>query len=133
MSKLRIRRKPERVSWREWMRLEMLMWLGVGASEATVSGYRRPLGYQQLTLTGTAQKLTLPTPPPASGLIPGYAIIQCEGSTAVARWRDDGTAPTATIGMILNTGAELDYSGDIGTIQFIIGSSSPVLDISYYA
>ena len=95
MSKLRIRRKPERVSWREWMRLEMLMWLGVGASEATVSGYRRPLGYQQLTLTGTA--------------------------------------PTATIGMILNTGAELDYSGDIGTIQFIIGSSSPVLDISYYA
>lgn len=104
---------------------------GVGRDGATVSAYRRPLGFQQLTLTGTAQSLTLPTPP--AGLVVGYTVIQCEGTSAVARWRDDGTAPTSTVGMILNTGSELDYTGDPTMIQFIVGSGSPILDISYYA
>lgn len=104
---------------------------GVGRDGATVSAYRRPLGFQQLTLTGTAQSLTLPTLP--AGFVVGYTVIQCEGTSAVARWRDDGTAPTSTVGMILNTGSELDYTGDPTMIRFIIGSGSPILDISYYA
>lgn len=104
---------------------------GVGRDGATVSAYRRPLGFQQLTLTSSAQSLTLPTPP--AGFVVGYTVIQCEGTSAVARWRDDGTAPTSTVGMILNTGSELDYTGDPTMIQFIIGSGSPILDISYYA
>lgn len=107
------------------------LYLGATRDGATVSAYRRPLGYQQLTLTGTAQKLTLPTPP--AGMLIGYVVIQCEGTTATARWRDDGTAPTSTVGMILSTGQELDYTGDPSMIQFIVGTGSPVLDISYYA
>lgn len=98
---------------------------------ATVSAYRRPLGYQQLTLTGTAQKLTLPTLP--AGFLVGYVVIQCEGTTSSARWRDDGTAPTSSVGMILSTGQELDYSGDMTMIQFITSTGSPILDISFYA
>jgi len=97
---------------------------------STVSAYRRPLGYQQLTLTTNSLALTLPTPP-AGGSV-GYAVIQCEGTSAAARWRDDGTAPTSSVGMTLSTGAELDYSGDLTMIRFIIGSGSPVLNISYY-
>lgn len=104
---------------------------GIGRDGATVSAYRRPLGFQQLTLTGTAQGLTLPTPP--TGFYVGYTVIQCEGTGAVARWRDDGTAPTSTVGMILNAGSELDYTGDPTTIKFIVGTGSPILDISYYA
>lgn len=107
---------------------------GVGRDGATVSAYRRPLGFQQLTLTGSAQSLTLPTLAGAlGGFVVGYTVIQCEGTSAVARWRDDGTAPTSTVGMILNTGSELDYTGDPTMIQFIVGSGSPILDISYYA
>lgn len=105
--------------------------LGTSRDGATVSAYRRPLGYQQLTLTASAAHLTLPAPP--SGSVIGYVVIQCEGTSAVARWRDDGTAPTATVGMILNSGQELDYTGDPSSIQFIVGSGSPILDISYYA
>jgi len=99
---------------------------------ATVSAYRRPMGYQQITLAG-ATFLTVPTLA-NSGLVPGYVIIQCIGaaSTDYAAWRDDGTAPTNTISMRLYSGQELDYSGDLYSIQFILGSGSPVLNISYY-
>ena len=124
--------------------------LGAVRSEASVSAYRRPLGYQQIS-SGTlasATSLTIPTStaalntnvatgapnaPPLSGTIAGYAIIQCEGSSAGVRWRDDGTAPTASVGMILSSGQELDYSGDLTAIQFIVQTGSPALNISYYS
>ena len=112
------------------MRLEFLR-PGLTPNQATITGIRRPLGYQQLTLTGSAQHLTLPTMP--AGVVLGYVVIQCEGTTAVARWRDDGAAPTSSVGMILNTGNELDYVGDATALQFITGSGSPILDVSYYA
>lgn len=106
-----------------------------GRDGATVSAYRRALGYQQLTLSGSAQFLTLPTLTGAkAGLSVSYAVIQCEGAagTDFGRWRDDGTDPTASIGMKLFSGQELDYAGDIALIKFITGSGSPVLNISYY-
>ena len=107
--------------------------LGITANEATVSGARRPLGYQQLTLTGSATKLTVPTPP--AGTLVGYTVIQCAGAAATdfGGWRDDGTAPTAAVCMKLFSGQELDYTGDPYNIQFILGAGSPVLNISYYA
>ena len=109
--------------------------LAITGSEATVSAYRRPLGYVQLTTTGTAAKLTLPAMPAASGLVIGYAVIQCIGAagTDYVAWRDDGTAPTTTIGMRIFSGQELDYTGDLTMIQFITGSGSPVLNVSFYA
>ena len=82
-----------------------------------------PLGYQQITSLTTAQHLT----PPAGATI---AYISCE--TAVVRYRDDGTAPTAGIGMPLGVGSQLTYSGSLSAIQFIATTGSPVLDISYY-
>lgn len=107
--------------------------LGITRDSATVSAYRRPLGYQQLTLSGSAQGLTLPTLP--AGLQVGYAVIQCEGAagTDFGRWRDDGTNPTAGVGMKLFSGQELDYAGDLTMIKWIVGSGSPVLNISYYS
>lgn len=100
---------------------------------STVAAYRRPLGYQQITSITSATALTLPTPLANSGLVPTYAIIQCEGSSSVARWRDDGTDPSSTVGMQLASGQELDYSGDLTMIKFIDGTSTSKLNISYYA
>ena len=113
-------------------RLLRFFWLGATANEATVSGYRRPLGYQQITSLASATQLTLPTPPAGSNV--GYVVIQCEGAgTDSVRWRDDGTAPTASVGMMLDGGQELDYTGDPTMIQFIVDAGSPKLNISYYA
>lgn len=100
-------------------------------SEATITGERRPLGYQQVTPTGTAAGVTPPAVPAASGLVPGYMVVQCNGG--VVRWRDDGTAPTASIGMSIADGSEMNYVGDFYAIQFILSSGTPILDISFYA
>jgi len=113
---------------REWLRL------GVWPSEATVSGQRRPMGFQQLTLSGGAVGLTIPAGPAGAAIIASFALIQCTGTSASASWRDDGVDPTASIGMLLSTGdAPLQYFGDLTAIRFITGAGSPVLNVSYYA
>jgi hypothetical protein len=49
------------------------------------------------------------------------------------RWRDDGTAPTASIGMPLAIGVSLSYDGDLKAIRFIEVLASANLNVSYYA
>lgn len=90
------------------------------------------LGYEQITGLSTAKSLTVPTTD-LNGLAckPSIALIVAE-STAV-RWRDDGVAPTATIGMPLATGVTLQYDGDLGSIRFIEQSASSKLNVTYYA
>jgi hypothetical protein len=85
-------------------------------------------GFQQITSLSSAAALTIPTG--ADGLKPIRALIHCE-SQAV-RWRDDGTAPTATVGMRLQVGQELDYDADLTKIQFIEEVASAKLNITYY-
>jgi hypothetical protein len=111
--------------------LRAFLHLGITRDSASVSAYRRPLGYVQVTPDATSRKLVLPALP--AGFQVGYAIIQCEGAVSSVRWRDDGTAATASVGMILSTGQELDYSGDMTMIQFIVAAANPVLNIAYYA
>jgi len=87
-----------------------------------------PIGYQQITATtlADATNLTLPTTYTATS-----AVFCVE--TAPVRWRDDGTAPTASVGMIAPFGqACWLYTGNLSAIQFIAASGSPVLDITYY-
>lgn len=110
--------------------LRKFLTLGLGASEAVVTGYRRPLGYQQILAATLAASTPLTLPTPLAGVIPGLAIIQVNGANV--RWRDDGTAPTATVGMTLTDGSELDYVGDLTMIRFILVSGSPIIDVSYY-
>ena len=82
-----------------------------------------PLGFQQITGLSAAKSLTVPT-----GAT--YAIIS-PGAQAV-RWRDDGTAPTATVGMPIAVGTNFTYSGSLAAIQFIEQTASAVLNVSYY-
>jgi hypothetical protein len=53
--------------------------------------------------------------------------------TQNVRWRDDGTAPTASVGMPIFVGASLSYDGDLNRIRFIEQTASATLNISYYA
>ena len=76
------------------------------------------MGYQQITSLSSAANLTVPvTAPNGLNAKPVFALIVCEGQGI--RWRDDKTAPTASIGDLIN-------------IQFIEQVAGAKLNISYY-
>ncbi len=96
---------------------------GGGGGGTPVGPYTyTPLGYQQITLTA-ATHLTVPT---------GATIAFITVETQNARYRDDGTAPTATVGQPLVTTQQLVYSGSLSAIQFINVVAGAILDVSYY-
>lgn len=95
----------------------------VPGSQPATPGNLRPLGYQQITSLSSATGLTVPR-----GAI--VALIQPE--TQAVRWRDDGTNPTASVGMPLAAGETLPYTGYLETIKFIQQTASATLNISYY-
>ena len=82
------------------------------------------LGYQQITSLSSATGLT---PPQGATL----ALIVPE--TQNVRWRDDGTNPTASVGMPIFVGASLSYDGDFNKIKFIEESPSAKINVSFYA
>jgi hypothetical protein len=105
---------------------------------AAMAPYKyQPLGYQQITSFSSATGLTRP------GDNAVIAVIQVEGvaGTDSVRWRDDGVAPTTSVGMLIDgtnaastspQPAPMVYSGDLTAIQFIVAAGSPKLNISYY-
>lgn len=82
------------------------------------------LGYQQITSLSVSAGLTVPSGATMAIIIPGVQNV---------RWRDDGTAPTASVGMPLPVGATLTYDGDLNKIRFIEEAASAKLNVSYYA
>jgi hypothetical protein len=90
------------------------------------------LGYQQITSLSSASNLTVPATD-LNGLNqrPTIALITPEGQAV--RWRDDNTAPSATVGMPLAVGVTLQYDGDLTMIRFIEQVAGAKLNISYYA
>lgn len=88
------------------------------------AGSRRPIGYSQITSLTAATGLTVP-----EGA--RFALIQPTAQNV--RFRDDGTDPTATVGMLIVTNDVLEYSGDLTKIKFIEAAASAVLNISFYA
>ena len=85
----------------------------------------RALGYQQISAAtlATVQNLTVP-----AGAKMAYIVAEASS----VRWRDDGTAPTATIGMLIPSGGDIVYSSALGNVQFIAATGSPILNVSYY-
>lgn len=90
------------------------------------------IGYEQITSLAAATALNAPSTD-ANGLScrPSFALITSEG--AAVRWRDDGVAPTTSVGMPLAAGVTLQYDGDISRVRFIQQTPGAKLNISYYA
>ena len=90
------------------------------------------IGYQQITDLTSAVGLTVPSLD-RTGLnqMPTFALIT--PLTANVRWRDDGIAPTGSVGMPLAAGVTLQYDGDLRGIKFINNGGTAELNISYYA
>lgn len=85
--------------------------------------YDKALGYQQITDVSSAVGLTIPA---------GTTRALIQAQTQPVRWRDDGTNPSATVGMTLSVGSTLDYTGSLPAIKFIEVAASAVLNIAYY-
>lgn len=83
----------------------------------------RSLGYSQLTFAA-AGALTIP-----AGC--QYAIVIA--TTQAFRWRDDGTAPTAAIGMPLAVNVERRFeASDLVRLQFIEQAPTGSLNVTFY-
>jgi hypothetical protein len=87
-----------------------------------------PVGYQQVGSGALASAAPLAVPATAN-----FCIISVDGSSSGVRWRDDGTLPTATTGILIDAGsAPFEYSGDLRAIQFITAAGGPILNVAYY-
>lgn len=85
----------------------------------------QPLGYQQITSLSAAVGLTVP-----SGA--QRALLQAESQ--IVRLRDDGTNPTASVGMILAASAvPFMYEGDLSAVKVIEATASAKLNVTYFA
>ncbi len=89
-----------------------------------VNGPYKSAGAAQMGLSVGASAVSLTVPSGAS-----IAEICAEGGV---RYRDDGTAPTATVGMPVPSGTCFAYSGPLSAIQFISESGTVSIDVSYY-
>lgn len=82
------------------------------------------LGYVQITSLATAVGLTVPANA-------SRALIGAE--TKDVRFRDDGTDPTTSVGMVLATGASMLVEGAIlRQLKFIEVAASAKLNVTFY-
>ena len=83
-----------------------------------------PVGWQTLTVSGTAGSLTVP-------LAADSCLIVAE---AAIRFRDDGGVPTASNGLLIpaNNWPPLFYTGTLSQLRFIAVSGSATLNVLYY-
>lgn len=86
-----------------------------------------PCGYQQITIAAAAKSLT---PPTTAQQLPVYCIFIAEAQAI--RYRDDGTAPTATVGMPIAISQPVRYDGDLKKIQFMEQVAGGIVNIQYY-
>jgi hypothetical protein len=83
------------------------------------------LGYQQFTVVASTG-VTMP-----ANVTPNYWIFVAEAQAV--RWRDDGVAPTATVGMTLAVGVPLRYdSKNINKLRFIEATSGGIVNATAY-
>ncbi len=96
-----------------------------GNGRIVADAFRDPIGYEQITGLSAVKGLTAATYEGAS-----YAVIQAEDQNV--RWRDDGTNPTTSVGMILAAEQSIAYFGDLSAIKIIEETASAKLNVSYY-
>ena len=99
------------------------------------SAYRPwPGGMQALSAnSGAAVGLTIVAATAASATFmgPNFAVIVAE--TVSCRWRDDGTDPSATVGMPLPVMTRFEYDGDLRKIKFAgAAGTQSIVNVSLY-
>jgi hypothetical protein len=62
----------------------------------------------------------------------GLGTVPAGARLVLVRWRDDGTDPTAAIGMLIADGETLVYNGSLGGIEFIEVTAGAILNVCFY-
>jgi hypothetical protein len=97
----------------------------IRTGKPVIDGQREPVlsSTEQITGLSAVKGLTVPA---------GTRLVVIEAETQAVRWRDDGTDPSATVGMPLPTGVSKIYTGDFSAIKFKEQTPSAKLNVSYY-
>ena len=87
---------------------------------------KKPLGYFQFAVDATTaedlSQVTIPQGADWALIIPSAAI----------RWRDDGTAPTAAVGMPLAAGGSLEFDSDSRKMKLISQAGNADINVAFY-
>jgi len=89
-------------------------------------------GYQQITSLAASVGLKIPTTDGQGNTCkPNAVLLFPEGQNV--RWRADGTAPAAGVGMLLPSTATAPfyYDGDLNAIRFIEDAGDAKLNVVY--
>ncbi len=93
-------------------------------------------GYARYVVSNAVKKLTdAPAAGVATPVSAQSALIQNTDPVNDLMWRDDGTDPTATEGMLLRAGATLTFDGDLTNFRMIRAGGADVTSVrvSYYS
>jgi hypothetical protein len=85
-----------------------------------------PKGYQQINSDQLATSQPLNVPAGAT-----RAVVQNNGAQS-ARYRNDGSDPTGTVGQRLSGGDTLEINSSLASYRFIREAEGVQLDIAYY-
>lgn len=88
----------------------------------------QPLGYVQMSVTTVVNLSTIPSNP-----APSKVAITTE--TNNIRYRDDGSDPTASVGMLIKTTDPIFvYDGTkIASVRIVSVTGTAVVNVAYYA
>jgi len=68
-----------------------------------------------------------------AGIPAGTVLLLLMPQTQAIRWRDDGTAPSATVGYPLAVGTELRYTGtNMGALRVISQVAGAIVNVIAY-
>lgn len=98
---------------------------------AKVQGLQTRAGYME-TIAGSFQQITSLAAATGITAPAGATLAMIQAESQNVRWRDDGTNPTASVGMIIAAGDILMYTGDFSAIRLIEVTGSAKLNITYY-
>ena len=92
--------------------------------QRTMDGPWFDLGYQQITALGSSVALIVPI---------GTLFVEICPEGQAVRYRADGTAPTASVGMPIAAGQVYPYTGtDIAALRFIEQAAGAKLNVKFY-
>lgn len=104
-----------------------------GPGGCTIAGQLNPMGFEQITVSTVSIGFTSTLAYPAGGLSADMAQITI--ATNAATYRDDGTAPTASVGYPIAVGTGYMVCGltAIKQARFIrSGAADGTLNVLYY-
>lgn len=108
---------------------DVVVGTGVPAGTTIVSGPAAGgAGVYITSVATTASSASLTS----GGIPPGATSAYLQVDTAAVRYRDDGGAPTASIGVSIASAGTLFYAGTLSKIRFILQTGSPLVNVSFY-